>query len=153
MVRALGKQFEVMSSSAGLRVRVREGSVWIEGEQEPQSPGLTGAVGEQVRLDPEGAVERSPFSPVDPAWSWAAALAVVPPIDGRPPTELLDWVARETRHEPRFADTDSENRAHTVVLHGSLANATPLEALEAALATTDLEHVIQEDGVLLIRLR
>ena len=150
-VREIGTQFEVMFTSIALRVRVREGRVEIEREQ--QLAGLTGTAGEQLRLDSAGGVERSPFSPVDPAWSWAIALADVPPIDGRPLTELLDWVARETRHELRFADTDTENQAHNVILHGSLANATPLEALEAALATTDLEHVVQEDGVLLIRLR
>ena len=151
LVREIGTQFEVMSASAALRVRVREGSVEIERDQ--QLAGLTGAAGEQLRLDSAGGVERSPFSPVDPAWSWAIALADVPPIDGRPLTELLDWVARETRHELRFSDTDTENQAENVILRGSLANATPLEALEAALATTDLEHVVQEDGVLLIRLR
>lgn len=151
VVREIGTQFEVMSTSAALRVRVREGSVEIEREQ--QLAGLTGAAGEQLRIDSAGGVERGPFSPVDPAWSWAIALADVPTIDGRPLTELLDWVARETRHELRFADTATENQAHDVILRGSLANATPLEALEAALATTDLEHVVQEDGVLLIRLR
>ena len=151
LVREIGTQFEVMSTSAALRVRVREGSVEIEREQ--QASGLTGAAGEQLRLDSAGDVERSRFSPVDPAWSWAIALADVPPIDGRPLTELLDWVARETRHELRFADSDTQNQAENVILRGSLVNATPLEALEAALATTDLEHVVQEDGVLLIRLR
>ncbi len=151
LVRKTGTQFEVMSTSAALRVRVREGSVEIEREQ--QLAGLTGTAGEQLRLDSAGGVERSPFAPDDPAWSWAIALADVPPIDGRPLVELLDWVARETRHELRFADTDTENQAENVILRGSLANATPLEALEAALATTDLEHVVQEDGVLLIRLR
>ena len=151
LVRKTGTQFEVMSTPASLRVRVREGSVEIEREQ--QLAGLTGTAGEQLRLDSAGDVERTPFSPVDPAWSWAIALADVPPIDGRPLVELLDWVARETRHELRFADTDTENQAENVILRGSLANATPLEALEAALATTDLEHVVQEDGVLLIRLR
>ena len=151
LVREIGTQFEVTSTSAALRIRVREGSVEIEREQ--QASVLTGTAGEQLRLDSAGGVERSPFAPDDPAWSWAIALADVPPIDGRPLTELLDWVARETRHELRFADTDTENQAENVILRGSLANATPLEALEAALATTDLEHVVQEDGVLLIRLR
>ena len=151
LVRKTGTQFEVMSTSAALRVRVREGSVEIEREQ--QLAGLTGTAGEQLRLDSAGGVERSPFAPDDPAWSWAIALADVPPIDGRPLVELLDWVARETRHELRFSDTDTENQAENVILRGSLANVTPLEALEAALATTNLEHVVQEDGVLLIRLR
>ena len=151
LVREIGTQFEVMSNSAALRVRVREGSVAIE--REPQAPGLTGAAGEQLRLDSTGGVERSAFSPFDPAWSWAVALADVPPIDGRPLVELLDWVARETGYELQFADSGAENRARDVTLRGNLENATPLEALEAALATTDLEHVAQDDGVLLIRMR
>ena len=47
LVREIGTQFEVMSTSAALRVRVREGSVEIEREQ--QASGLTGAAGEQLR--------------------------------------------------------------------------------------------------------
>ena len=150
-VREIGTQFEVMSTSAELRVRVREGSVEVEREQ--QMPELTGMAGEQLRLDSAGELERSAFSPFDPAWSWAVALADVPPIDGRPLVELLDWVARETGYELQFADSGTEDRARDVTLRGNLENATPLEALEAALATTDLEHVARDDGVVLIRMR
>ena len=151
LVREVGTQFEVMSDASALRVRVREGSVEIERER--QSPGLTGAAGEQLRIDSAGAVDRSAFPAHDPEWSWAVALADVPPIDGRPLMDLLDWVARETGHELHFADPDAEDRARNVTLHGSLRDATPLEALDAALATTDLEHVVQDDGVVLIRMR
>ena len=149
LVREIGTQFEVMSTDAALRVRVREGGVEIERGQ--QLPRLTGAAGEQVRLDSAGAAEIGPFLAHDPAWSWAVALADVPSIDGRPLMELLDWVARETGHELQFADAVTENQARGVTMHGSLENATPRQALEAALATTDLEHVFREDGVLLIR--
>ena len=151
LVREICTQFEVMSTAAALRVRVREGSVAIERDQQPS--GLTGAAGEQVRLDADGAVERSAFPAHDPEWSWAVALADVPPIDGQPLMDLLDWVARETGHELQFADPDTEELARNVTLHGSLQDATPLEALGAALATTNLEHVVQDDGVLLIRMR
>lgn len=151
LVREVGTQFEVMSTPAALRVRVREGSVEIERGR--QLPELTGGAGEQVWLNSVGGVELSPIPAHDPEWSWVIALADVPPIDGRPLMELLDWVARETGHELRFADPGAENQARNVTLRGSLQNATPLEALEAALATTDLDHLVQDDGVLLIRMR
>ena len=150
LVREIGTQFEVVSTAAALRVRVREGSVEIQPER--RSSGLTGAAGEQLRIDAAGDVERSAFPAHDPEWSWAVALADVPPIDGQPLMDLLVWVARETGHELQFADPGTENQARIVTLRGNLGNATSLEALEAALATTDLEHVVQDDGVLLIRM-
>ena len=151
LLRTIGTQFEATTSAVALRVRVREGSVAIQ--REPQFSELTGAAGEQLRLDSGGSAQSTPFPAHDPEWSWAIALADAPPIDGRPLIELLDWVVRETGHELRFADPAVERQARAVTMRGDLGNVQPLEALAIALATTDLDHVVQDDGVVLIRTR
>lgn len=151
LLRTAGTQFEAATSADALRIRVREGSVSIQ--RGPQLPELTGAAGEQLRLDSGGSAQNTPFPAHDPEWSWAIALAGAPLIDGRPLMELLDWVVRETGHELRFADPTVERQARAITMRGDLGNVSPLEALEIALATTDLDHVVQDDGVVLIRMR
>ncbi len=151
LLRTIGTQFEAATFADALRIRVREGSVAIQ--RGSQLPDLTGVAGEQLRLDSAGAAQNTPFPAHDPEWSWAIALADTPPIDGRPLLELLDWVVRETGHELRFADPTVERQARVITMRGDLGNVSPLEALEIALATTDLDHVVQDDGVVLIRMR
>ncbi len=151
LLRTIGTQFEATTFADALRVRIREGSVAVQ--RGPQFPELTGAAGEQLRLDSGGSAQSTPFPAHDPEWSWAIALADAPPIDGRPLIELLDWVVRETGHELRFADPAVERQTRLITMRGNLGNVPPLEALEIALATTDLDHVVLDDGVVLIRTR
>ena len=66
---------------------------------------------------------------------------------------LLDWVARETGKEVRFAEPALVRKANTTILHGDIGDLAPLDALALMLATTDLEHAILDDGTILIRLR
>jgi hypothetical protein len=139
--RELGTQFELQVASARLRLRVREGSVAID----RGGRSVTGAAGEQIVLDDFGGVARSAIAPDSDAWAWAEALASLPDIDGRPAAQLIDWVARETGRRLRYESPAVRERAATVVLHGDIRHLPPLAALEAMLATTDLEYVIEGD--------
>ena len=140
-VRDVGTQFEVRVADGSLRVRVREGQVEID------RPGarLTGAAGEQLEIDVLGGVTRSAIATTDPEWQWAEAMAQAPEIDGRPATELFAWVARETGRRLRYASPEVEQRAATVILHGNIRHLAPLAALDAMLATTDLEYALLGD--------
>jgi ferric-dicitrate binding protein FerR (iron transport regulator) len=137
-VRDLGTQFELHVVDGSLRLRVREGQVEIEraGQQ------LTGTAGEQLDIDSLGNAVRSNIAPDGDAWRWAEVLAPAPDIDGRPASELLAWVARETGKTPHYADATVRRRAASVVLHGYIRHLAPLEALDDMLATTDLEYVL-----------
>ncbi len=139
--RDLGTQFELLVAGAALRLRVREGSVSID--RGGQS--LTGGAGEQIAIDGLGSVSRDVIAPNGEAWQWAESIAPVPDLDGRPAAELIAWVARETGRELRYVSPGVEQRAATVILHGNIRNLTPLAALEAMLATTDLEYALQGD--------
>lgn len=148
-VRDIGTQFEVSTADATLRVRIREGAVRIEaGDGE-----LLGSAGEQVGLGEDGTIERDFFSPFDPAWAWVATLADTPEIEGQPLLSFLDWVTRETGRSLRFDAPATEARIRTVVLHGSAADLSPMQALDVMLSTTDFEYSLRGDGAIVIRPR
>jgi ferric-dicitrate binding protein FerR (iron transport regulator) len=139
--RDIGTQFELQVAGSALRLRVREGSVSID--RGGQS--VTGGAGEQIAIDARGGISRDVIEPDAAAWQWAESIAQTPDMDGKPAAELIAWVARETGRELRYVSPTVEQRAATVILHGNLRNLSPLAALEAMLATTDLEYVLQGD--------
>jgi ferric-dicitrate binding protein FerR (iron transport regulator) len=141
--RDVGTQFELQVAGTRLRLRVREGSVSID----RGGRSLRGAAGEQLVIDDMGGVARSTIAPVSDVWAWAESLAPLPDIDGRPAAQLISWVARETGRRLRYESPAIEVRAATVILHGDIRHLPPLAALEAMLATTDLEYVLDGDTI------
>lgn len=137
--RDIGTQFELLVAGTALRLRVREGSVSIDRGGQL----LTGVAGEQIAIDVLGSVERDEIAPDAEAWQWAESLAPTPDMDGRPASELIAWVARETGRRLRYASPLVAQRATQVILHGNIRNLSPLEALDAMLATTDLEYALE----------
>jgi ferric-dicitrate binding protein FerR (iron transport regulator) len=133
--RELGTQFELHVAGTGLRLRVREGSVAID----HGGHSVTGLAGEEVSIDAFGGVLRTTIRPDDPAWQWAEAIAPMPDMDGQPAATLIAWVARETGRRLRYESPLVEQRAGSVILHGEIRHLAPMEALEAMLATTDLQ--------------
>jgi ferric-dicitrate binding protein FerR (iron transport regulator) len=143
----VGTQFEVAALDDGLRVRVREGAIRVDGTD---ARTLTGSAGEQVSLGADGSLERDFFLPFDSAWAWVETLADPPEIEGQPLMLFLDWVTRETGRELRFDTPATESRARTVILHGSAENLTPMRALEVILSTTDFDYNLRGDGAILV---
>ena len=80
-------------------------------------------------------------------------MAPHPQIDEQPVRLLLNWVARETGKRVVFEEPFLEVKASETLLHGSVRNLPPLEALDVHLATTDLDYVLLEESVIMIRLR
>lgn len=136
--RDIGTQFELQVEGTALRLRVREGSVSIDRGGQL----LTGVAGEQIEVDLLGSVGRGVIAPDAEAWQWTESLAPTPEMDGRPASELIAWVARETGRRLRYESPLVEQRARQVILHGNIHNLSPLEALDAMLATTDLEYAL-----------
>jgi ferric-dicitrate binding protein FerR (iron transport regulator) len=143
----VGTQFEVQYVNRSYHVRVRDGEILLQrGAQRSR-----GVAGEQLSIDPDGAIRVSPIASNDPAWSWVHALSTPPDIDNQPLTILLAWVARETGVSVRYATPAIEHKASTTILHGSVRNMEPLEALAVMLATTDLRHDVLSDGTIMIK--
>jgi ferric-dicitrate binding protein FerR (iron transport regulator) len=147
-VRHVGTQYEVRVLPAGTRIRVREGRVELS-DAAGASEQLT--AGEQLFVALDGAHSRASAAASGSEWSWIGEVA--PPIDieGRPLSDLLDWVARETGRRVVFVDAQTEAEAASAVLHGSVAGLSPDEALQAVLPTTRLRGTLR-DGDMLIEM-
>jgi ferric-dicitrate binding protein FerR (iron transport regulator) len=145
--RDLGTQFEVRYDRGSYRLSIREGSVLLlrRGGSEAR-----GAAGEEIRFAGSGPLRVGRVAPDDSRWRWVEDVAPPPDIDGKPVQVLLDWVARETGRQVRFADAEVARMASRTTLHGTIRRLAPLEALEVMLATTDLAHQVLPDGTILI---
>jgi ferric-dicitrate binding protein FerR (iron transport regulator) len=145
--REVGTQFEVALLGDTYRLRVREGQVVLSYDERQAN----GAAGDQLSIEPGRQLERTSILRTDAAWLWVETVAPTPDLNDRPVSDLLDWVARETGRAIRYANSEVERRAATTILHGSIRDLAPLEALDVMLATTQLEYVSQPDGTLLIQ--
>lgn len=143
----VGTQFEVHYSDGVYRVRVREGEVLLQRDDDVRRS----IAGQEISIDASGEVSTASIRPDDPDWAWVQALATAPDIDRQPLTVLLAWVSRETGASIRYATPAVEHKATTTILHGSIRHLTPLEALTVMLATTDLRHELLADGTIMIK--
>ena len=147
IARDIGTQFEVRldAEASFLRVRVREGKVELEREDESHTAGA----GVQLAILADGTLVEEPIPPYGPDWNWV--LAARPPfeVEGLPLGDLLDWAARESGWELRFSDPALAERASSTVLHGSIDGLTPEDAASLFLAGSSLSHRL-EDGVFLV---
>jgi ferric-dicitrate binding protein FerR (iron transport regulator) len=143
----VGTQFEVQYDRATYQVRIREGEVLLRHEAGERR----GRAGEQLSIDASGAIRSTPIAADDPAWRWIQVLASAPDVDDQPLSVLVAWVARETGIKVRYATPAIEQRAMTTILHGSIHNLEPLQALSVMLATTDLQHEVLADGTIMIK--
>jgi ferric-dicitrate binding protein FerR (iron transport regulator) len=143
----VGTQFEVSLGLDRYRLRVREGRVLLRhGHARTES-----AAGDELTIGPSGLLTRGSVPVMGEQWRWVESIATAPDVNEQPVTELLDWVARETGRPIRFKDAEVERRAASTILHGSVRNLAPLDALSLMLATTDLDYVELTDGTLLIQ--
>jgi len=141
----LGTQYEVRLADAGLRLRVREGSVRFTGA----SGSAVGAAGEQLEIGADGASARSVIAADDAAWSWAVALATLPEAPEYRVGATLRWAAREQGLAVAFADADTARRLDDLEPIVGLGGLSPAEVLDVLGRATDLELRI-ENGRLFV---
>lgn len=143
-VRELGTQFEVrlLEGDGGMRVRVREGEVRVARE--------SAAVGTELTLEPNGAVQRSVIPSHGEAWSWVLDSAPALEIEGRSLGDVLARVKRETGWTVRFESPELAAKAAGIVVHGSLEGVRPDRVHEIVLPGAGLAYEL-ENGSLLIK--
>lgn len=130
----VGTQFEVRLRDGAVRVRVREGTVVVE----RQETRWTSTAGEAVLVKAAGAVTREPIPTSGPDWAWVASVATSFRLEGATLPQFLHWVSREQGWEWQYDTAATAGRFNGVVLHGSIDNLTPEDALAAVLAASGL---------------
>jgi ferric-dicitrate binding protein FerR (iron transport regulator) len=144
--RPLGTRYEVRWQGSRLRVRVRHGSVDLEGAGRTDRA----TAGEELVAAVGGEVARRHVAPYDADWGWVTAAAPSFPLEGASARALLEWAAAEGGWTLEPADAELAASLSRIVLHGSVEGFTPEDALKAVLPTCGLSHRL-EGGRLLVR--
>jgi hypothetical protein len=139
----IGTQFEVRLLDRSLRLRVRTGLV----ELRAGGRSISARRGTEVTLSPSGAVTRPLAAGAD--WEWIARVSRLPEMEGVPLATFLSRVAREQGWSIEYSDAAIARAAQTIVLHGEASGLTPQQAVEAAIATSGLQHAFR-DGTLVV---
>jgi hypothetical protein len=63
----------------------------------------------------------------------------------------LDWVARETGWQVRYADEELEQSARTIRLHGTIDGLQPNESIGMILQGSGLDYRNEEGAILVVR--
>jgi ferric-dicitrate binding protein FerR (iron transport regulator) len=134
----LGTQYEARLDGDALVVSVREGRVSVV----HGAARVEGAAGEQLVIGDGRPVERLSLAGNATSWAWTGEIAPAYRVEGQTLHEFLEWAARETGREIRYADGAARDDASTLELHGSVEGLTPDQALTAVLATTSLPVTI-----------
>jgi ferric-dicitrate binding protein FerR (iron transport regulator) len=150
-VRDIGTVFEVQAAPEAIRIRVREGRVLLDASG--RATPLESHAGEELRLARDGSTLRASIPTAGPEWAWAEALAMAPAIDGQSLLGFLEWVAHECGRPLQFQSDGDKQRAAAVLLHGSVPDLRPLDALDIMLAATDFEYTLSDAGAIVIHRR
>ena len=140
----VGTQYMVHADGERMTVSVREGEVLIDSARGSETAGRN----RQMAISGSGAPSIVNIRSWGAAWEWVEAISPNADIDGRPLSEFLEWVSRETGLELRYESADVLSHARRERLVG-IIETEPRQALGAWLPATDLGWRI-EDGVIYV---
>ena len=139
----VGTQFSVSYDHADMSVAVREGRVDLsDGEQTHSAE-----QGQKLTLRPGRSAELDSVPIAGPEWEWAIALAPDFVLQEHSLLDFLKWASRETGMELEFDSDDVRSAARIAQPYGSIEGLSPLQAVEAVLATTQLRYTIKGDTI------
>jgi ferric-dicitrate binding protein FerR (iron transport regulator) len=149
MIEHVGTGFEVLSDDSSVRIRVREGRIRLKavpGAAGDSNVVLAAAGTELLAVSGDG-IARRPVLTYGSDWGWVANLAPTYEIEGQPLLNFLQWVSRELGRRLEFGDSEARDIAARTILHGSIRDHDPLDALANVLATTSLRYEILGDAI------
>jgi FecR-like protein len=148
MIEHVGTGFEVLSDDAGVRIRVREGRVRLRDVSGAGNPRVVFAdAGTELLVVSGSGIRQRPVATYGNDWLWVASLAPAYDIEGQQLLSFLQWVSRELGRRLEFGDSAARDIAARTILHGSIRERTPLDALANVLATTSLRYEILGDAI------
>lgn len=130
----IGTQFMTQVMGNNVTISVREGRVKIEGRKSR----LFVNAGNRMDVNANGATSRKQIAPYGETWGWVENIAPGFDPDGRPVSDLLNWIGRETGRSIHYRSMAAEQEAGEV-LHG-FKDLHPVDALEVLSSATDLGY-------------
>jgi hypothetical protein len=143
IVEHVGTEFEIKSDDRTVRVRVREGRIRFLGTADT----VVADAGTELLATPGKTISRRSIDTYGGDWLWTAALAPDYEIEGRSLMGFLRWVSRELGRPLDFADANARQIADRTILHGSVRDQAPIDAMSNVLATTSLTYEIRGDTI------
>lgn len=141
--RHVGTQFALAIIQGNTRLRVREGSVhWLAANGES-----TVKAGTEVVFSGGAKAAERPVATSGKEWDWTAQSTPDFEINNRPLGEFLQWVARESGRKLVLVDDEARKQAATIRMHGSVDGLTPMQALSAVMATTELRYDLPDGQI------
>lgn len=144
-----GTQYEVRLDDGALRVSVREGAVTVR----QGSSRWTSRAGERLVVGSGKPAAREPIATWGADWSWVVELARPFQLEGADVPSFLNWVTRELGWRWEYDNAETRVQVAPIVLHGSLGDLTPEEALAAVLPTCGLGFRREGDRIEITRSR
>ena len=144
LIRHVGTQYMAGVTATGVTVSVREGQVQFVWN----AVDATAVAGQQVRLRGNARPSYTNIRAHGEIWHWVEKISPAVIVDQRSAHEFIDWVARESGLDVRFADDTVEQLAQTTIMNGSSGGLEPRTALEVLLQTTTLRAEIGDGSIL-----
>jgi len=146
----LGTQYQVeVNPGRYLYTSVREGRVQLQAFGRNQIIGR----GEGLRVSGADAITRLAVPPFDPQWQWVSDFLPAFSIEGQSLSVFLNWFARETGRTLTFRSPADRMAAEHTTLNGSISGLTPLQALDAVVATTRFQCDLSVAGEIRVGVR
>jgi ferric-dicitrate binding protein FerR (iron transport regulator) len=139
----VGTQFALAVNNGETRLRVREGSVrWLAAAGES-----TVSAGSEVVFANGTKVAERTIETSGTEWDWTARSTPDFDIEDRSLGEFLEWVARESGRKLTFVDDRARKKIASIRMHGSVHGLTPLQALSAIMAATELRYELPDGQI------
>jgi ferric-dicitrate binding protein FerR (iron transport regulator) len=145
-----GTQYQVeVQPGRFLFASVREGRILLRDYGPTQSIDR----GEGLRVSGINHMTRVKVLTYDAQWQWASDFVPEFSIEGQSLSVFLDWFARETGRTLVFISPANRSDTDRTTLNGSISGLTPLQALNAILATTRFQCDLSVPGDIRISVR
>lgn len=137
-IQHLGTQYLAELRNGDVTVSVREGQVHVSGERVD----VTVNAGQRARFSADGRFDRDSQAAHADAWQWVAEIAPELDLRGRSTGDLLEWIARETGRELRYANS----RARELAQHEprGIGALSPMPALRTLPFMTSLSFTLTD---------
>jgi ferric-dicitrate binding protein FerR (iron transport regulator) len=144
--RDIGTQFELRLIDRAVRLRVRTGVV----ELRDGTRTVAGRSGTEVAFSDTGAVSR-PIAAHGSEWDWTAAVSPALEIEGVALATFLESMSREHGWALVYGDPSLSREAAGIVLHGSVEELSPRDALDVTLKTSGLRYRLGDGELVVLR--